>query len=163
MRPNRCLAAAGLLFFSSASVWGEAEAVSALEQLRRAAAQGDAYAQLNLGALYDRGGQQTRPNKTLARDWYFRAARQGLDIAQFNLGHLYATCQGPGQDYEKAVYWLRKASEQGMPDAQYLLGVLFAEGLGTAVDVSVAKDWLSKAARAGNPNAREYLATLRSE
>jgi hypothetical protein len=121
-------------------------------ELRAAALAGDAYAQLNLGAVYDNGlGVGADP--VLALYWYRAAADQGVPEAQFNLGHLLVTHGEPGE----GARWLRKAAEQGLADAQYLVGVMYAEGTGLPVDTPAALDWLRRAADQEHAAAQAYL------
>ena len=55
----------------------------------KAAAQGNACAQCNLGDLYY-NGQGVPQDYDMARQWYEKAAAQGNAYAQNNLGILYA-------------------------------------------------------------------------
>ncbi|MBH31967.1 MAG: hypothetical protein CMG71_08315 [Candidatus Marinimicrobia bacterium] len=83
---------------------------------RKAAEQGDAGAQVNLGNAYD-FGEGVRKNAKQAVAWYRKSAEQGHAIAQFNLGvHLYYG-EGLVQDYDQAMRWWRMAAEQGDLDA----------------------------------------------
>ncbi len=80
---------------------------------RRAAEQGDASAQYQLGLLYDRGwGVQEDP--AVAIMWYRMAARQGHAIAQFTLGVMYRNGRGVSQDNTEAAKWYQKAADQGV-------------------------------------------------
>ena len=62
----------------------------ARQWFEKAAAQGDAMAQGNLGVLYE-NGQGVPQDYGKARQWYEQAAAQGYAKAQVNLGVLYAT------------------------------------------------------------------------
>ena len=53
---------------------------------KKAAAQGDASAQLNLGFCYGKGNVVSQSDQD-AVFWYKKAAEQGNDKAQYNLGH----------------------------------------------------------------------------
>ncbi|MBF0460152.1 MAG: caspase family protein [Magnetococcales bacterium] len=57
---------------------------SALEQVRKAAEQGDAKAQFNLGVLYE-NGTGVRKDVAEAVNWYRKAAEQGHEAARTNL------------------------------------------------------------------------------
>ena len=63
------------------------------ERLRRAADQGNADAQFNLGVMYAEGRGVPRDDAEAAR-WYRCAADQGEAAAQFNLGLMYAKGEG---------------------------------------------------------------------
>jgi uncharacterized protein len=57
---------------------------------RKAAEQGYARAQYNVGVLYHEGKRVSQDDGQAAA-WYRRAAEQGHAQAQFNLGVLYAS------------------------------------------------------------------------
>ena len=76
----------------------------AAQWLRKAADQGHASAQFNLGVMYG-NGQGVPQDYTQAVQWYRKAADQGNADAQTNLGHKYANGQGVPQDYALAYMW----------------------------------------------------------
>jgi tetratricopeptide (TPR) repeat protein len=92
----------------------------AVRRYRKAAEQGHAQAQVNLGALYSKGlgvGQ----DYTEAVKWYRKAAEQEHAQAQNNLGVMYSEGQGVMQDFKEAARWYRKAAEQGVNYAKEAL------------------------------------------
>ncbi|NEX73774.1 tetratricopeptide repeat protein [Aeromonas rivipollensis] len=133
----------------------------ASDALRKAAEQGDAVAQNNLGMRYVNGQGEVQDYKQ-AVAWFRKAAEQGDAVAQYNLGSMYDKGQGVVQDYQQAVAWYRKAAEQGDAGAQYNLGICFADGVGVAQDYMQAYAWLSAAAANGGDvdtvNARDMVA-----
>ncbi|MBE4724310.1 sel1 repeat family protein, partial [Acinetobacter baumannii] len=60
----------------------------AAEWYSKAADQGLAEAQYNLGGMYDKG-QGVAQSYAKAAEWYSKAADQGLAEAQYNLGVMY--------------------------------------------------------------------------
>jgi TPR repeat protein len=139
----------GVLFFATALNAAQPD----LQSLRLQAAQGDAWAQLNLGAAYDNGiGIERDIDKAL--HWYQQAAEQGLAEAQFNLAHLLVSEEISSV---AAAEWMRKAAGQGMADAQYLMGVIYAEGIGVEADDEKAVAWLKKAIAQGQQDAAKFL------
>jgi TPR repeat protein len=72
------------------------------------AEQGLAAAQLNLGALYEKGQGVSQDFAESAR-WYSKAAEQGLAGAQFSLAVLYEKGTGLPRDPKKARYWYDRA------------------------------------------------------
>jgi hypothetical protein len=76
---------------------------------RKAADQGDAHSQLNLGLMYDKG-QGVPQDHAAAVSWYRKAADQGDASAQFNLALMYDKGQGVPQDRAVAV-----VSKSGRP------------------------------------------------
>ena len=117
----------------------------AVKWFRKAAEQGNADAQLNLGFMYNRG-QGVLQNYAEAVEWYRDAADQGYARAQFNLGLMYHKGEGVPQDGAEAVMWYRKAAEQGFADAQLNLGLMYGKGRGVPQDYILAHKWSSLAA-----------------
>ncbi len=83
----------------------------------RAAAQGDADAQNNLGAMFD-AGEGIREDNAEAIKWYSLSANQGNPIAQNNLGAMYYA--GEGADINKilAYKWFYIAERLGNDDGK---------------------------------------------
>jgi len=127
-----------------------------VEDWRRAAEQGDARAQCNLGVRYYYGEGVPR-DYAEELTWYHKAAEQGHARAQFNLGVYYARDEGVPRDYAKALKWYRKAADQGDAPAQCNLGVCYAHGLGVPRDHAEAVKWYRKAAGQGDANAQFNL------
>ncbi len=91
---------------------------AALEWYRKAAEQGYASAQVNLGSLYAEG-QGTPQDFQEALRWYHKAADQGYAPAQFNLGIMCIMDQGNfSKDYVMAYVWFSRAAMQGDEDAR---------------------------------------------
>ena len=78
---------------------------------RKAAEQGDAQAQFNLGLCYA-NGDGVQKDLTQAVFWLRKAADQGDAEAQFNLGVCYANGYGVQKDLTQAVFWFCKAADQ---------------------------------------------------
>ncbi len=131
---------------------------------RKAAEQGDAGAQYDLGVLYyeEWEGRGVPQNDTQAALWYhaIRAWR-----AWINSADPYNTF------YTQAVFWFRKAAEQGEADAQETLGNLYYGGHGPlSMDHFIdwimhgrytqAAFWYRKAAEQGDADAQESLGDL---
>ena len=91
----------------------------------KAAEQGDAAAQFNLGICYD-FGEGVEQDMQKAVEWYTKAAEQGNAKAQFNLGGCYKDGEGVEQDKQKAVEWYTKAAEQGYESAKDMVKKLKA-------------------------------------
>ena len=95
----------------------------AVRWYRLAAEQGDAWAQTNLGVMYENGRGVTQDDAEAVR-WYRLAAEQGHADAQYNLGWMYDTGRGVPQDDAEAVRWFRLAAEQGNAWAQKRLDAM---------------------------------------
>ena len=128
---------------------------------RKAADQGDADAQYNLGLLYV-NGQGVPQDYAQAVSWFRKAADQGDADAQFNLGLRYANGQGVPQDYAQAASWYRKAADQGHASAQLNLGVLYYHGQGVPQDSAQAEHWFQLSAAQVNQKAARNLRILQT-
>jgi TPR repeat protein len=80
--------------------------------MRRAAEQGYAKAQYNLGCMYENGLGVTQ-DFVEAVKWFRKAAEQGFASAQKNLGAMYGRGQGVPQSNTKAFVWSSIAAESG--------------------------------------------------
>jgi len=85
---------------------------TAVTWYRKAADQGDANAQCNLGMMYF-NGRGTAPDHAEAAAWFRKAAQQGHASGQFNLGLMCEKGKGVPQDYRFAAAWYRRAADQG--------------------------------------------------
>jgi TPR repeat protein len=134
--------------FAEASAW-----------YRKAAEQGHAMAQLNIGIAYNQG-QGVPQDYAQAAAWWRKAAEQGLGQAQSNLGVMYFNGQGVPQDNAQAAFWYRKAADQCDADAQHNLGLLYYAGKGVPLDYAQAAAWLRKAAEQGHAPSQLRLGIL---
>jgi len=130
-----------------------------MDVCERAADQGYALAQNNIGILYE-NGQGVPQDYTEAVKWHRLAADQGNAIAQLNLGFLYGNGQGVPQDYQVAVKWYLLAANQGNAIAQYNLGLMFENGTGVLQDDMDALKWYRLAANQGYASAQNNLGAM---
>ena len=126
---------------------------------RKAADQGLANAQYNLGVLYEKG-QGMPQDYAQAAAWYRKAADQGNPDAQTTLGGLYDYGEGVPRDDAQAAFWYRKAADQGYSKAQFYLGVFYTNGLGVPQNLTLAVSWYRKAADQGLVAAQRNLGIL---
>jgi TPR repeat protein len=132
----------------------------AVKWLTKAAEQGNAEAQFNLGVMYAKGEGVPQDDKEAAK-WYTKAAEQGDAEAQYNLGRrMYYEGKGVTQDYKEAAKWLTKAAEQGNASAQFDLGGMYLRGEGVQQNYAEAVKWLTKAAERGNTLAQAALGEM---
>jgi TPR repeat protein len=127
----------------------------------KAANQGNAEAQYQLGNLYE-NSQLPRDYK-VAANWYQKAAQSGSAKAQARLGVFYTEGFGVTKNLNEALLWSGKAALQGNADAQLWIGSMY--GLGKAVprNDKLAMGWLTKAAAQGEPDALLLLANMYKE
>ena len=142
--------------------YGQEEYKEAAVWFRKAAEQGHAQAQSNLGIMYSQG-QGVEKDYNEAVKWCRKAAEQGNEQAQGMLGVMYSKGQGVEQDYNEAVNWCRKAAEQGNEQAQGMLGVMYSKGQGVEQDYKEAVNWCRKAAEQGNEQAQAMLGVMYSK
>jgi TPR repeat protein len=117
----------------------------AIEWYEKAADQGYASAQQNLGIMY-KTGKGVAKDYAKAFEWFEKAANQGNRNAQYTLGGMYYQGEGLAKDYAKAFEWLEKAADQGDADAQLGLALIYHCGEGVVKDEVKAVEWLRKAA-----------------
>lgn len=108
--------------------------IKAVKYWTKAANNGNAEAQYNLGICYSQG-DGVAMNKQTAFYWYQKAANNGHSSAQYNLGCCYYDGKGCTQDRSKARQWWQKAANQGDPDAQQALGMSRKSAIASAAIV----------------------------
>ncbi|WP_052046399.1 tetratricopeptide repeat protein [Candidatus Paracaedibacter symbiosus] len=118
----------------------------------KAAEQGNADAQFNLGLMY-RDGRAGLPKGPEADQHAValvtKAAEQGNAAAQGNLGLMYqigraGLPQGPEAD-QHAVTWYTKAAKQNHAEAQFKLGQMYGGGRGVTQNYKEAVKWYTSA------------------
>ncbi|HLK23278.1 MAG TPA: TIR domain-containing protein [Caulobacteraceae bacterium] len=123
----------------------------------KAAEQGDAMAEYNLGWIYDNGGNGVAQDYAQALNWYTKSANQGDKDAENNLGEMYYYGRGTTVDYATAFHWYTLAANQGEENAEYSLGWLYANGQGVTEDDNLARTWMSRSAAQGKQDAINWL------
>ena len=111
--------------------------INAVYWYRKAAEQGHAGAQCNLGVCYA-NGQGVNKSMYEAVKWFRKAAEQGNAEAQCNLGECYYFGKGVSEDNNSAFYWFTKAAAQNIAWAQYFLGQCYKNGYGTTANIYTA-------------------------
>ena len=135
----------------------------ALRWYRKAAEQGNAYAQMDLGSMYlDGRGVGQDPAEAdrwfkRALDWLQDAAERGEAIAQWRLAVMYANALGVEWDDGKAVDWARRAALQGFRAAQLFLGNVYSMGQGVDQNYESAVAWFLRAAEQNSVEAMRNL------
>lgn len=134
----------------------------AFEWFQRAAEQGDAQAQYEVGMCYELG-TGVKQNYNEAAEWYHKAAEQGNTYAQMQLGGLYNNGLGVKEDKTESLRWYHKAeetlietAERGDVEMQFYLAILFY-GCFVKND-ALSNKWLCCAAEQGHDKAQFCLA-----
>ena len=141
-----------------------------LEQLRKAAEEGDVDAQVQLGRIYCEGTGVDRRDCSQAEFWFRKAVDQGSRDAEFHLAVMLADDRY-GENLRTAEEIFRKYAEQGDADAQFCLGLLLERGYEREAAVwpkwkrdkdrmgkwRESVDWYRKAADQGDARAMRAL------
>jgi len=131
-----------------------------IEELRRWAEKGKAWAQCMLGCRYAAGAGVDQFYQQ-ARELYELSARQGFAAAHYNLGLIYADGgQGVNQNYERAAEYWEAAARQGEASAQFNLGACYYNGQGVEKSIETAREWWMKAAEQGEESSIRELQVL---
>ncbi len=128
-------------------------------ELRQAAADGDARAQFEIGAIYTEGRAVPQDYAEAAK-WYERSAAQGFVPAQYRLGNLYEAGQGLEKDMEQAKLWYQRGAEAGHRMAMHNLAALYAGGQLGDQQFETAAEWFTKAAERGMTDSQFNLGML---
>jgi len=130
------------------------DGIIAARWYRRAAEQGQPFAELVLGEIYF--GRQP-PDYAEAARWYRRSAEHGVAMAQFSLASMYEKGQGVAVDYQEAAKWYAAAIKSAPADDGRLKGDAITahsrvvSRLGAA---SAAESVLPVVERANRPSAK---------
>lgn len=116
-----------------------------LEDVRKAAEQGDSSARFHIGWRLELGDRVPQDYAEAAVH-YRMAAEQGHAMAQNNLGNILQQGLGVQRDLSEAVEWFRRSAEQGEPYGQANLGWLHYSGRGLEKNREQAEYWFRKAA-----------------
>ena len=145
----RAKAAAGdaVAQFSLGSLlyYGTRDTAEAVDWLRKAAAQGVASAEFQMGQLYDFGFGVAQDDR-LALDWYRKAAGHGSAAAERSVGDFYSKGRAVTTDPVEAARWYRRGADGDDLRAQYQLGQMYFDGTGLTRDYESAYMWLTLAA-----------------
>jgi len=130
-----------------------------LEWYKKAADQGHAVSQSQIGIAYETGNGAVK-NIDIAIEWYKKAANQGNVYSQERLGSFYYNGTGVTKDYTVATQWYQKAAEQGSTEAQIKLGSMYYDGTGVTQDYATAAQWYQKAADHGDMGAQRTIGIM---
>ena len=134
----------------------------AVKWYRKAAEQGHADAQSDLGHAYSDGKGVPKDEKEAAK-WYKKAAEQDFSGAQCMLGYAYYHGKGVPEDKKEAVKWFNKAADQEEYFAQYFLGWAYEHGEGVPKNNKEALKWYKLAAAQDYEEAQKGVKRLSGE
>ncbi len=130
--------------------------VKAVREFRKAADDGDAEGQYQIGMLYARGQGVVRSFGD-AMTWFSRAAEQGHAEAQYQLGLGYLH---GGQADDWTTNWFNRAAAQDQEAAERNRVLFFPNGIALEADHGAALRWCREAAEQGLPHAMANLALM---
>jgi len=149
----------GLAYLNGHGEDGERNPRKAVQLLRKAAANDNRNAQVQLGSLLEKGLGVPAPDPAEAGRLYLRAATLGDRTAQFNMGIMYDTTSKNRnfpveRDDSLAIGWYEKAAAQGYPQAGYNAGLMHHQGRGTPANAAEAVRFWKQAAEEGHAQAQ---------
>jgi|LSQX01.3.fsa_nt_gb TPR repeat protein len=123
-----------------------------IRMIQKAAAEGDAEAQYELGLCHDDGLGVTWDNDE-ARRLFIKSAEQKYTPAMVRLGLYYLADTDPME----GIKLFLEAADLGDSEAQFMLGYCYATGEAVQKDATEAVKWYKKAAKQGHAEAQFYL------
>lgn len=124
----------------------------AVERFRKAAEQGYADSQYNLGVLYAEG-KGVEQNKIKAGEWFAKAAIKGHPDAALDYGIMVFRGDGVKKDEKVGAEWLLVSAKRGNPVAQNRVARLYATGRVFPLDPAEAMKWHILARQGGRSDA----------
>jgi uncharacterized protein len=151
----------GAMFFAGCNGLSR-DVTLAAQWWKKAAAQSQPRAALELGQLYLRG--EGVPQNTEESIRLFRLAGEGGVIqAYYLLANIYGTEHYGKKDLTEEAKCYRALAERGVVDAMVMLGNFYDEGHGVPEDEDQAMAWWRRASEKGDVRARKKLAEAEAE
>ena len=123
---------------------------------QKAAKQGNAEAQLELGFRYQKA-DGVKKDSYEAFKWFRKSAEQGNRDAQTALAAAYAGGIEISQNIDEAVIWFNRAIAQNQPQAQYALGTWYFKGDYVSKNLPRAIELFQKSASLGYAGSQFML------
>ena len=136
----------GKLFLSGDGV--EKDIVKAVEWLKQATLEENAFAEYALGRLFLKG-EEVEKDVFAAEEYLLKSASRGNKYAAYLLGKEYLSGENFKKDVLKAVEYLKLAAEKDFEPAEYILGKEYLRGENFPKDVQKAIDYLKRSAEKG--------------
>ena len=135
--------------------YNDGDYATALNEWKPIAEQGYAFAQYNLGIMYEYGNGVAKDYAEAVK-WYRLSSEQGYAISQYSLGLMYSNGYGVLKDKAEAVKWWGLSAEQGYVYAQGMLGIMYELGEGVLKDNIIAHMWYNIASNNGHESAGDW-------
>lgn len=137
----------------------DSKKMNALPYLQKSIEQGNSYALLYIGTLYEEG-ECVEQSYSKAIEIYQESPSKGNLVALFKLASLYTEGKGVEQDYSKAIELYKNAAANGNSTALIRLGEIYTEGKLVEKDYSKAIDYFKQSAKLGNVGGFGFLGDL---
>ncbi len=131
----------------------EKDIQNAVYWYRKSAEHGNAYAQVYLGSLYEKGHGVPKDYQK-ALELYRKSAEQGEPYGQSALANMYYYGYGVTKDLQKAEALYRASATRGAASSAYHLGEMYYYGYGVEQDYKQAMQWYTDAAFAQGRDTR---------
>lgn len=113
---------------------------NALDLLKKAAAQGQPDAQLELATIYAEGKMMQDPDPVAVAEFLKKAAPHRAE-AKFRLARAYLNGEGVMKSTKLAAQWFRAAADEGHRRAQQEYGFMLSNGTGMPANEKEAERW----------------------
>jgi len=123
------------------------------------AADGDRYAQREVGYWYENGAEGLTIDLAKALYWYRRAAEQGDERSQQALAAMYEFGEGTPPNHAEALHWIGQAIMHDR-SASMLIAGRYRTGHRVPKDFRKAAEWCRLSAEAGDPGAQNMLGEI---
>jgi len=131
----------------------------AVKWYRKAAEQGYAPAQVNLGRMYEYGWGIAQDHVE-AMKWFRKAAEQGNKEGRGSIGRMYHFGEGVPKNTPEAIRWWRMDADQGDWGSQLGVARLYFWGHGVKRDLVQAYFWYTLSIRNRIPYVDDGLTAL---
>jgi TPR repeat protein len=132
----------------------------AAQLVTKAAAAGNAVAQLRLALMYDQGDGVPQSARN-AFAWYSKAAAQGEPESLNQVGLFYELAEGVEENWDLAAKLYEASAQQGWMKGQFSLGRAYQFGIGVPQNRQNAIAWFQKSGAQGDPNGTYWANWLR--
>lgn len=128
-----------------------------IENLKKAAEQGDSHKQYEVGEYYAKG-DPLHEDWEKALPWYIKSANLGYCKAQYQLAVCFASGLGIGEDERQAFAYYKKASDQGHEASKCKLAECYFYGIGVNENQEIAVKLWTELSYKKNKDACDWLA-----
>ncbi len=126
---------------------------------RKAAQQGNALGQYNLGVMHA-NGKGVPQSYSEAMKWYKKSAAQGSGNAANSIGFLHEKGFGVASSDIEAANWYLKAAQQGSAIGQFNIGIMYRAGRGVPKNLDESIHWYKKSAAQNYQQAKDVLVKI---